>query len=152
MAAGRAAGDPRGTPVLLRHALGAYANAVAARLATAGFEDLPRNGPFVLSGVDKHGGSAVDLIQGLGVTRQAVSQLVDTLVVRGYLCRQVNSDDRRRLDIELTARGRAAAAVVQAAIYEVDRQLAAMLSPSQLAGLRAGLAALATIKNEAQRG
>jgi DNA-binding MarR family transcriptional regulator len=148
----RAAADSRGTPVLLRYALGAYANTVAARLAAAGFGDLPRNGPFVLGGMANHGESAVDLIQGLGVSRQAVSQLIDTLVLRGYLSRQVNSDDRRRLDIELTERGRAAAAVVQTAIKGVDRQLTAMVSPGELAGLRAGLVALATIKEGAQSG
>src|SRR5262249_56193637 len=83
---------------------------VAAMLAAAGFDDLPRNGPFVLGGMANHGGSAVELIQGLGVSRQAASQLIDTLVLRGYLSRQVNRDDRRRLDIELTERGPAAAA------------------------------------------
>jgi DNA-binding MarR family transcriptional regulator len=90
------------------------------------------------------------MIRGLGVSRQAASQLVDTLVVRGYLDRQVNSNDRRRMDIELTDRGRAAAAVVRAAVEKVDRQLTAMLSSVELAGLRAGLSALATIKEETQ--
>jgi DNA-binding MarR family transcriptional regulator len=50
------------------------------------------------------------------------------------------------MDIELTERGRAAAAVVRAAVKKIDRRLTAMLSPAELAGLRAGLAALATIK------
>jgi DNA-binding MarR family transcriptional regulator len=45
------------------------------------------------------------MILGLGVTRQAASQLIDTLVVRGYLVREVNPADRRRLNIELTERG-----------------------------------------------
>jgi DNA-binding MarR family transcriptional regulator len=115
-------------------------------LAAAGFEDLPRNGPFVLGGMAHHGGSAVEMIRGLGVSRQAASQLIDVLVLRGYLGRQVNRDDRRRLDIELTERGRAAAAVVRAAVEQIDRQLTARLSPAELAGLRAGLAALAAIK------
>jgi DNA-binding MarR family transcriptional regulator len=123
---------------------------MAAMLAAAGFDDLPRNGPFVLGGMANHGGTAVELIRGLGVTRQAASQLIDTLVLRGYLGRRVNSDDRRRMDIELTERGRAAAAVVRAAVKKVDRQLTAMLSPGEVAGLRAGLAALATIKEKTQ--
>jgi DNA-binding MarR family transcriptional regulator len=119
-------------------------------LATAGFDDLPRNGPFVLGGMANHGGSAVELIQSLGVSRQAASQLIDTLVLRGYLGRQVNRDDRRRLDIELTERGRAAASVVRAAVKKIDRQLTAMLSPGEIAGLRAGLAALAVLKEKTQ--
>jgi DNA-binding MarR family transcriptional regulator len=142
--------DPSDIPALLRGARGGYGNTITAMLVEAGFEDLPRNGPFVLGGMANHGGSAVDMIRGLGVSRQAASQLIDALVLRGYLDRQINRHDRRRMDIELTERGRAAAAVVRAAIERVDRQLTAMLSPAELAGLRAGLAALATIKEETQ--
>jgi DNA-binding MarR family transcriptional regulator len=138
--------DPSDIPALLRGARGAYGRTIAAMLAGAGFDDLPRNGPFVVGGMANHGGSAVEMIQSLGVSRQAASQLIDTLVLRGYLDRQVNRDDRRRMDIELTERGRAAAAVVRAAVKKIDRRLTAMLSPAELAGLRAGLAALATIK------
>jgi DNA-binding MarR family transcriptional regulator len=83
------------------------------------------------------------------VSRQAASQLIDTLVLRGYLTRQINPADRRRMDIELTDRGRAAADAVQAAIADVDRQLAAMITPADLAGLRSGLTALVTIKDQA---
>jgi hypothetical protein len=121
--------DPSEIPAMLRGARGAYANTIAAMLAASGFDDLPRNGPFVLGGMANHGDSAVDMIRGLGVSRQAASQLIDVLVLRGYLDRQTNPDDRRRMDIELTERGLAAAAV---------------------AGLRAGLAALAAIKQETQ--
>lgn len=140
--------DPSDIPTLLRGARGSYANTIAAMLAAAGFEDLPRNGPFVLGGMVNHDGSAVEMIRSLGVTRQAASQLIDTLVLRGYLGRQINSHDRRRMDIELTERGRAAAAVVRAAVKKVDRELSAMLSPAELSGLRVGLTALAMIKEK----
>jgi DNA-binding MarR family transcriptional regulator len=97
-----------------------------------------------------HGDSAVDMIRGLGVSRQAASQLIDVLVRRGYLDRQINPDDRRRMDIELTERGRVAAVVIRAAVEQVPRQLITKISPAELAGLRAGLAALAAIKQETQ--
>jgi DNA-binding MarR family transcriptional regulator len=142
--------DPSEIPALLRGARGAYANAIAAMLTAAGFEDLPRNGPFVLGGMANHGDSAVDMIRGLGVSRQAASQLIDVLVLRGYLDRQINPDDRRRMDIDLTERGRAAAAVIRAAVEQVHRQLTARISPAELAGLRAGLVALAAIKQQTQ--
>jgi DNA-binding MarR family transcriptional regulator len=131
--------------VLLVRARGGYGNTVAAHLAAAGFDDLPRNGPFVLGGMASHRGSAVEMIRTLGVTRQAASQLIDTLVLRGYLTREVNPQDRRRMNIVLTERGRAAAAEIRAGIDEVETQLARMLEPSELAGLRAGLAALGQI-------
>jgi DNA-binding MarR family transcriptional regulator len=138
--------------VLLVRARGGYGNTVAARLAAAGFDDLPRNGPFVLGGMAGHGGSAVEMIRSLGVTRQAASQLIDTLVLRGYLIREINTDDRRRMNIVLTERGHAAAAAIRAGIAEVDTRLAQALSPAELAGLRAGLAALGEIGEETRRG
>src|ERR1700748_1997683 len=81
-------------PALLRAARGAYGNAIRKELAAAGFDDIPRNGPFVLGGVGNRGVAAGDLVRALGVSKQAASQLVDTLVLRGYLERHANADDR----------------------------------------------------------
>ena len=139
-------------PALLRAARGSYSRAISESLAEAGFDDLPQNGPFVLGGMANFGGSAADMISGLGVSKQAASQLIDTLVLRGYLTRDLNPEDRRRMTIELTERGRAGAAAVRSGIQAIDAELAAMLTESELAGLRAGLVALARIKERAQEG
>lgn len=144
-----AARDETVFPALLRAARGAYSQRIAASLTKAGFDDLPRNGPFVLGGMANDDEPAVRVIRGLGVSRQAASQLIDTLVLRGYLTRAVNADDRRRMDVELTDRGRSAAGAVGKAIKQVDHQLAERLSPTQLRGLRAGLTALAEIEEHA---
>jgi DNA-binding MarR family transcriptional regulator len=133
-------------PALLRAARGSYGHAIRVRLAAAGFDDIPRNGAFVLGGMVNHGGSAGGLIRELGVSKQAASQLIDTLVVRGYLERSVNADDRRRMTIEVTDRGRHAAAAVRAGVVAVDAELAQMISPAELAGLRSGLEALTDIR------
>jgi DNA-binding MarR family transcriptional regulator len=148
---GAVPGDDANIPALLRGARGSYAHTIAAFLAEAGCEDLPQNGPFVLGGMANHRASAVEMIRGLGVTRQAASQLIDALVVRGYLSREVNRADRRRLDIELTDRGRAAAEAIAAAIGQVDEELATMITPAELSGLRAGLIALAKIRERTRR-
>ena len=133
-------------PALLRAARGSYARVIATHVVSAGFDDLPRNGAFVLGGMANWGGSAADMIGGLGVSKQRASQLIDALVLRGYLTREVNPEDRRRMLIGLTDRGRAAAAAVRAGIEAIDAELAEMISPTELAGLRTGLAALGTIK------
>lgn len=153
--------------MLLVRARGGYGNTISAQLAAAGFDDLPRNGPFVLGGLgasgvagvsaetpalSRPGVPAVELIRSLGVTRQAASQLIDMLVLRGYLSREINPDDRRRMNIVLTERGRAAAAVIRAGIDEVEAELYEALSPAELAGLRTGLAALGRIKERTERG
>jgi DNA-binding MarR family transcriptional regulator len=133
-------------PALLRAARGSYGRAINAGLTEAGFDDLPRNGTWVLAGMGNRGYSAADMIEGLEVTKQAASQLIDALVVRGYLTREVNPDDRRRMVIDLTERGRAAAQVIRGAIEAIDARLGAMVTAEQLSGLKAGLLALAEIK------
>ena len=138
--------EPVGIPVLLRAARGAYANAIRNRLADAGLDDLPRNGPYVLGGMANRRGSVVDLIRELDVTKQAASQLIDTLVVRGYLSRETDPVDRRRLSISLTDRGYAAAAAIGAGVHDVDVELAQACGPRQLAGFRTALEALQQIR------
>jgi DNA-binding MarR family transcriptional regulator len=133
-------------PALLRAARGSYARAIRARLAELGLEDLPRNGPHVLGGIVNHDGPARNLIHELGISKQAASQLIDTLVIRGYLERASDPEDRRRVAIAATERGKAAAAAVRVAVLEVDAALAKLISPTELAGLRAGLVALCEIR------
>lgn len=133
-------------PALLRASRGAYGHAVRRRLLAAGFDDLPRSGPYVLGGMANHGVSAGQLVRELGVTKQATGQLIDTLVARGYLDRRPDPGDRRRLLIDLTERGRAAAAEVREAVRAVDAELGRRITAAQLAGLRAGLVALTEIR------
>ena len=137
-------------PALLRGARRAYGGAIRGRLAAAGFDDLPRNGPFVLGGIANRGVAAGDLIRQLGVSKQATAQLVDTLVLRGYLERTTNPDDRRRLDLALTERGRAAAAEVRRAVVAVDAELERKLGAAGVAALREGLVALVEMRETAE--
>jgi DNA-binding MarR family transcriptional regulator len=138
-------------PALLRAARGAYANAVRRELAAAGFDDMPRNGPYVLGGMANRGGSPSDLVGQLGVSERSASELIDVLVLRGYLERHVDPDDRRRMEVVLTDRGRAAAKAVRDGVETVDDELARRLSPTELAGLAAGLIALTEIREQGER-
>ncbi len=139
-------------PALLRAARGSYGHAIRASLEAAGFDDVPRNGAYVLGGMVNQGGSAAGVVSELGVSKQAASQLIDVLVVRGYLERQVDPADRRRQALEVTERGRAAAAAIRAGVLAVDAELAQLVSPAELAGLRAGLVALTTIRVRMEAG
>ena len=135
-------------PALLRAGRATYAQAIRHELAAAGFDDLPRNGAFLLGGMANRGGAFADLIRHLGVTKQAASQLVDTLVLRGYLSRDADPEDRRRITVELTARGRAAAAAVRAGVETVDAALRERLSAADVTALRIGLLALIDVRED----
>lgn len=134
--------DELAFPALLRGARAAYASAVRSALAAAGCDDLPRNGSYVIGAIVRTGAPLGQIIKGLGVSKQAAGQLVDTLVMRGYLDRSVDPDDRRRLTITLTERGLAAAAVVRSAVDRVDAALLDRVGPEYVAHTRATLGAL----------
>ncbi len=130
-------------PVLLRHARNAYGVAMRAALARIDCEDMPRNGMYVVGGLALGGERPLgQLVKELRVSKQAAGQLVDTLVLRGYLDRATDPDDRRRLTIALTARGQAAAAAQTKARERVDAELEARVGPDCVAELRRALGAL----------
>lgn len=135
------------TPALLRAARVAYGHAIRLALLKRGVDDLPRNGAFVIGGIGNRGQPLNSLIPQLGVTKQAASQLIDTLVLRGYITRAEDPDDRRRMNVALTERGREAAAAVRAGVESVDRELADRLGATGVEQLRAGLVALCDIRD-----
>jgi DNA-binding MarR family transcriptional regulator len=134
-------------PALLRHARTAYGAAMHKALAEIGCDDIPKNGMYVIGGLATGAGGVPlgQLVKELGVSKQAAGQLVDTLVLRGYLDRSTDAEDRRKLTIALTPRGRAAAAVQAAARERVDAELTAQVGERCVAQLRKALGALCAI-------
>lgn len=140
-------------PALLRHARTTYGGAMRRALERAGFDDIPANGLYVIGGL-AFGAEDVPLsalIKDLRISKQAAGQLVDTLVMRGYLDRQVDASDRRRLVVRLTERGAHAAAVQAKARDAVDAKLAERVSADEIAAARRVLSALIDIAIEARQ-
>ena len=129
-------------PALLRAARVTYGDAIREALSKEGCDDVPRNGIFVLGSIARTGAPLSQIIKDLGVSKQAAGQLVDTLVLRGYLDRSVDPEDRRRQTVKLSERGRAAAAASRSAIERIDAELAKRVSAEYIAHTRATLAAL----------
>lgn len=129
---------------LLRHARAAYGSAMRRALEDAGYDDIPKNGLYVIGGLAL--GTAdiplAALIRDLRISKQAAGQLVDILVTRGYLARAVDGQDRRRLVVTLTDRGRAAAVIQAAARERVDAALLEKVGPQCFQQARVALAAL----------
>jgi DNA-binding MarR family transcriptional regulator len=132
------------TPALLRHARNTYGAAMRRALAEAGYDDVPGNGLYVIGGLALGGGDTPlgQLVRELRISKQSAGQLVDALVARGYLERAVDPEDRRRLNIGLTERGRAAAAAQAEARARIDAALAARIGAEAVAVMRNGLAEL----------
>jgi DNA-binding MarR family transcriptional regulator len=131
-------------PALLRHARTVYGAAMHRALADAGCDDVPKNGLYIIGGLALGAGGVPvgQLARELGVSKQAAGQLVDTLVLRGYLERAVAADDRRKLNVTLTERGRLAASVQGTARARIDAQLLKRVGAGPIAQTRKTLAVL----------
>jgi DNA-binding MarR family transcriptional regulator len=137
-------------PALLRHARNTYGEAMRRALNEAGYDDIPGNGLYVIGGLALGAGDVPlgQLIRELKISKQAAGQLVDALVLRGYLERTMDPNDRRKLTVGLTDRGRAAAAVQTGAREAIDAQLLAAVGPEAIALTRRSLAVLIDIGRE----
>jgi DNA-binding MarR family transcriptional regulator len=128
-------------PALMDMARRRYGDAIRSAVAEAGYGDIPKRGARVIGGIARNGTiRQEDLPDAVGGTKQAVSQLIDTCVTRGYLQRVPDTDDRRRMIISLTERGEDAAAVVRGAVEAVDGAVVAALGTDGVATLRSTLA------------
>lgn len=127
---------------LLRVAGNTYATAMRDALAAEGFDDLPRDGVFFLGAIRGANTSLSDVIRWLGSSKQSVGQLVDTLVLRGYVHRDVDEQDRRRLKITLTERGEQVAAIARRVTRSIDEKLLQAVGAAHVDCTRATLKAL----------
>jgi MarR family transcriptional regulator, organic hydroperoxide resistance regulator len=84
-----------------------------------------------------------ELAAAAGVRATTMTSVLDRLQARGLITRGSVPGDRRAVQVGLTAAGRDAAAAVAEAVTGLERGALAALPPEALAGLRAGLDALA---------
>jgi DNA-binding MarR family transcriptional regulator len=132
----------------MRAARKTYVFAFRGPLAKSGFDDVPRDGVYTISAIAAGDISAAELGNLLGVSKQAVSQLLDALVLRGYVVRSIDTEDRRRLRLALTDRGKEVAAVCRRAIDRVERRIAETVGPERLHHTRQTLEALIALASE----
>jgi DNA-binding MarR family transcriptional regulator len=125
------------TPALVQALARSAAGVVAAAFAEHGFTDLrPAHAPLLvplLGGA----GRANDLAERMGVSRQAVAQVVTTLERGGYVVRVPDPADARAKLICLTKRGRAALKVMRGCAEQAEAEWVAQLGEARVLELRA---------------
>jgi|SRR5579862_2122775 len=139
-------------PALLRHARTTYGTAMRKALDEAGYDDIPANGLYLIGGLalERDDLPLGQLIRELRISKPAADQLVDTLVNRGYLERAVDKDDRRKLTVTLTERGKAASAAQSEARAKLDAELAAAVGQDDVNRTRRTLAVLIHLGKETE--
>jgi DNA-binding MarR family transcriptional regulator len=122
-------------PWLLRRVNQRYRTETAGRLEEAGLGDLPQPGIWALMAIDSGLGEPNQLVARMGVSKQAVSKLVDRLVAADFLARTPNRADRRRTDLTLTTKGRRAVRVIAVAVRATEQTMVTELGADSFAQL-----------------
>jgi DNA-binding MarR family transcriptional regulator len=135
-------------PLLLFGGFRSIIDELHAELARRGHQDMRPAHGFAMQAIGFSGATATEVGRRLGISKQAAGQLVDTLVVRGYLERAPDPEDRRRLTLTLTEVGQLAAAASRSAVERVDAELVARVGPEHVSRTRATLAALIDLGDE----
>lgn len=130
---------------MLRSVNQRYRSAIRMGLTEAGLEDLPQRGYWALTTLAGAAGDASDLISEMGVTKQAVSKLVETLVAAGYIDRKSNQEDRRRSNLSLTEKGHEAVGIIASAVRATDRDFIEEVGPASFGQWTHTLARLASV-------
>ena len=98
--------------------------------------------------LEPHGMSQADLVRRMGMTKQAVQQLLDGLEADGIIMRQPDPDDGRGKRIVYTERGLAAVRDAVRIKKAIERDYRAQLGDDAFRILRSSLRALAPSPEE----
>lgn len=133
--------DPQALNWLLRRAVRRFAAPVSEALEAGGFGDLPQRGVWAVSVLAQaeSGLSGRDLVTRMGISKQAVSQLIDSLVTMAYVARLPATDDRRRTLLRLTARGCDASRIIDEAVAAMEAAMAVTIGRDRLQELQRAL-------------
>lgn len=92
-------------PLLLLSGFRSLIDDLHAELARQGHPGVRPMHGFVFQAIGPHGTTAADLGRALGISKQAAGKTVDILEGLGYLRREGDPDDGRRILIHLTDQG-----------------------------------------------
>jgi DNA-binding MarR family transcriptional regulator len=112
-------------------------------LAARGYDDVRPAHGFAFVRLSAAPATTAQLAEYLGITKQAMSEVVHHLIARGYLARQPDPSDRRAQLLLLTDRGQACTRAAEQAAAETVGSWRNRLSTEQFAELQGALHAIA---------
>jgi DNA-binding MarR family transcriptional regulator len=133
---------PKSLSVLFRDARSAIEAAVRADLAQNGFGDVAPSHSALLREVGDDGARPSELAAHAGVTRQAITKLVDELERLDLVRRNPDPDDGRGVIVSYTDRGRVALAIARKRMLALERGYAAQVGADRWAEVRSTLETL----------
>jgi DNA-binding MarR family transcriptional regulator len=133
---------PKSIQILFRDARSAIEAAVRADLAQNGFGDVAPSHSALLRNLGEDGSRPSDLAAQAGVTRQAITKLVDELERLDLVRRDPDPDDGRGVIVRYTDRGRAGVAIARKRMLALERAYAAQVGADRWAEVRSTLETL----------
>jgi len=133
---------PKSLQILFRDARAAIEAAVRADLAQNGFGDVTPAHSALLRDIGDDGSRPSELAAHAGVTRQAITKLVDELERLDLVHRDPDPDDGRGVIVRYTDRGRAGVAIARKRMLALERDYAAQVGADRWAEVRSALETL----------
>ncbi len=124
---------------LLRRTFGLFERRLHDGLHAAGMTEIRPTHHAVLRHLDVGGTRASELARLSGLTRQALTQIIDDLEALGYVARRPDPADRRAKLVVYTDRGLEGYRAGRRVIAEMERDFAAHLGDDAYRRLRSGL-------------
>ena len=133
---------PKSLQILFRDARAAIEAAVRADLARNGFGDVAPAHSALMRDISADGSRPSELAAQAGVTRQAITKLVDELERLDLVRRDPDPNDGRGVIIRYTERGRAGVAIARKRQLALERAYAAQVGADRWAEVRSTLETL----------
>ena len=112
-------------------------------LGDEGYTDIRMRHTALFEALDEDGTRGSVLAERLGMTQQAMAQLLDDTQAAGYITRIPDPTDRRARVVMLTDRGQAAVELCYALLTRIEREYARLLDDGdEYASLKRGLTRL----------
>ena len=119
---------------------------LAERFAAHGFPEVrPAYGSILIPLYEEDGLRIGELARRARLSKQAMTALIRRLERDGLVERDSDPADARAAVISLTPRAREFAPIAAAVLTELDGEVAALLTPQELAAVRSALPALADV-------
>lgn len=128
--------------ILLHLAMAAFKDALHARLAKDGFDDLGTSFGFVFRALGAGPMNLRALADLLGISPQGALKIVDEMVAKKYVRRAADPEDRRAVLLSLAPRGEKAFAAARKFHRAFEAELADRLGARRVSDTRAALVAI----------
>ncbi|MGG3654226.1 MarR family transcriptional regulator [Bacillus pseudomycoides] len=118
------------------------------RLSELGFGDIRPIHGFMFKYITPNGATGIELAEYLGITKQAVSKMVDYLEKSGYVMRKAHPTDKRGKIIVLTEKGWLVVQAKEKILTEIEKRWIENIGAERMQMLKEDLTKLVYEANE----